>query len=401
MSDPDDLHTRVSGVLGRWPPLPSTWSFSSLREAEECPRRWMLTRASYPAIWEHRGYPPRPALSALVGDVLHRALESILVALQEHGCPSSSGPAAISALKDLGGYSEVIRLAIAATVDPLRGNPRLEGSLPHLQASLLRRLPEIRQRVQSMTSRLGAEAAPMTTSAIDHGHDRLPLTAGSHAEVELQAPDLRFTGRADLITLRASECVITDYKSGRDDPHHEEQLRIYALLWRHDVVLNPHSLPVTQLILAYPTHSETLAPPSAPELAALEQQLLERMQAADTSLKLRPPLAHPAPAICEHCSVRHLCDDYWVAQTKASWSKPVTDPIVDCAVTIDRQNGPRSWLVTLDPTAATALLQTATENVAFSAGQRLRLLAVVVDRDEESETPTLRLTNSSEYFSLL
>ena len=47
------------GLLGRWPEPPKFWSFSSLREAKACPRRYALSRATYSEIWDKRGYPDR------------------------------------------------------------------------------------------------------------------------------------------------------------------------------------------------------------------------------------------------------------------------------------------------------------------------------------------------------
>ncbi len=60
MNERGGFDTGVQDSSGRWPDLPRAWSYSSLKEAEECPRRWMLRRASYPQIWARQGYPPRP-----------------------------------------------------------------------------------------------------------------------------------------------------------------------------------------------------------------------------------------------------------------------------------------------------------------------------------------------------
>src|SRR2546426_514135 len=104
----DEFSTTVRGVRGVWPSLPKTWSYSSLAEAEECPRRWMLKRASYPNIWAGKGYPPRPNLPALVGDVVHRVLEMILLAMHSERCASLADPCAANVLRSLSGYSALI-----------------------------------------------------------------------------------------------------------------------------------------------------------------------------------------------------------------------------------------------------------------------------------------------------
>lgn len=53
-----------------WPKAPRCMSFSTLSELEACPRRWALSVADYPHVWEKRGYPPRPQITALEGAVV-------------------------------------------------------------------------------------------------------------------------------------------------------------------------------------------------------------------------------------------------------------------------------------------------------------------------------------------
>lgn len=70
--------TRIEGGDGHWALEPDWFSYSSFRELEACPRRWMLRRASFPAVWDRHGYPEVPYLASLRGDVVHRALEQIV-----------------------------------------------------------------------------------------------------------------------------------------------------------------------------------------------------------------------------------------------------------------------------------------------------------------------------------
>src|SRR4051794_13232546 len=121
----DEFHLSTGGTA-QWPPIPSQWSYSSLRDAEECPRRWALSRASYPSIWERQGYPPRPALAALVGDVVHLVLERVLRALQHRSVDDESG---VAALRQLGGYTSLVRSAIDEQLGALTHNPRMSPRL--------------------------------------------------------------------------------------------------------------------------------------------------------------------------------------------------------------------------------------------------------------------------------
>src|SRR5689334_22506494 len=104
----DTFRTRVRGVCGTWPQVPEFWSYSSLKDAEDCPRRWALARAKYPEIWNRAGYPPTAALPAAVGDVIHRSLDAILQLLHSEGCASIHDPTAVAALRRVGGFSSLI-----------------------------------------------------------------------------------------------------------------------------------------------------------------------------------------------------------------------------------------------------------------------------------------------------
>src|SRR4051812_17115060 len=88
---------------GAWPGLPSTWSFSVLREIESCPRRWALRAAEYPTIWDGAGYPPLLSIRGLEGQVIHEAVKKVAAALSEGGCQSARDGAAVEVLRGLGG----------------------------------------------------------------------------------------------------------------------------------------------------------------------------------------------------------------------------------------------------------------------------------------------------------
>jgi hypothetical protein len=78
MASSDAFHAGDDAGPALWPEPPAWMSHSSLKEAELCPRRWALRRASYPKIWDKPGYPDMPSLPSLIGDVTHDALEKIL-----------------------------------------------------------------------------------------------------------------------------------------------------------------------------------------------------------------------------------------------------------------------------------------------------------------------------------
>jgi hypothetical protein len=361
----------------------------------------MLSRATYPEIWDRGGYPPMPILPALVGDVIHRALELILRSLHSHGCQSLVDPRAVETLKELGGYSKLIESVIDEQMEQLQGNPRAAPQLSALQTALAARVPDIRRRVQGIITRTKLEPSSGDTHIAEVSH-RLPLAPGSYPEVELRAPELRFAGRADLVTVTESGCNITDYKTGAQHDHHFDQLRTYALLWSQDSELNPRQLPTECLVVAYVTHETVVDGPGEAELNILAKQLKLRIDAADKQLRLRPPPARPSPTMCRLCGVRHLCEDYWeiVAPGKVLAASPDTVDFTDCEVVVESRNGPRSWIVRAEPGHEQALLRTDTESAGFGSGDRVRLLNLALGGDDDSGTATLTLTRASETFVL-
>ena len=250
MIDHDWFSVGVEGSDGIWPALPQAWSYSSLRDASECPRRWALSRASYPDLWSQRGYPPRPVLPALIGDVVHSVLETLIRSFRERDCTSLGDPKVVAVLKQLGGYTKLAQQGIDERLQRLTGNPRVGPDRIELLRTALRvKVPEIRQHVQTLIARshFAADTQPGEASAGGRG----PLSAGLYPEVEVRAPELRLIGRADILAITETGCEITDYKTGSSDPHHVDQVRLYALIWSQDKELNPQSQLATRLILAY------------------------------------------------------------------------------------------------------------------------------------------------------
>lgn len=84
---------------------PNYWSYSSLKEIGECPRRYALERASYPDLWVGRGYPSLPTAPALFGNVVHGALEIVVKALTQAGVDSPQTLQATEVLRRLGGLT--------------------------------------------------------------------------------------------------------------------------------------------------------------------------------------------------------------------------------------------------------------------------------------------------------
>ncbi len=400
----DHFQTAVRGVGGTWPLAPGFWSYSSLGNAEECPRRWMLSRADYGDLWDGPGYPPRPTLAALTGSVVHRCLELLLTTFQAQGCMSVTDPSAVEAIRGLGGYSKLVNSVITEELAALQGNPRAIELVATLERQLVKKVPHIRERAQLAISCAQLMADHHGSEIRSDAATRTGITPGSHAEVELRADELRLLGRADLITVGETGCTIMDYKTGTPSDHHAEQLRLYGLLWTQDREINPDQIPIERLVVSYATHDEVVDVPSDAELETLADQISVRIEATEEQLALRPLPANPDPEICEFCDVRHLCDDYWVTVCSTLGAEPAVSSgdFVDCEGEVTRQNGPRSWVLELEGESNSALLRTLTERPGFAVGDYVRLLGVAartVQEDGVSQR-VLTMTSFTESFQL-
>jgi hypothetical protein len=310
-------------------------------------------------------------------------------------------------MKGLGGFTSLIASSIEQRMTTLEGNPRVKDHVGNLRQALLLRLPDMRQRVQSVVSMTEmlprSPDAPLVTKQLDA---TTPLTEGSYAEVQLEVPEIGWTGRADLVTIRSSGCEIMDYKTGLREDDHANQLRTYALLWNRDAKLNPSGSRAARLTLRYPFGDEEVPAPAEAELLAIERDLLDRTERGAIELAMRPPPARPAADTCKGCSVRHLCPEYWdfLGTGSQAINRDASElQFVDVEVKVLRRHGPRSWLVECErgvAPGATAILRTTLESTTFPVGGRRRVLNAAIGRDDDAGLLVLTQTSVSEMFPL-
>ncbi|MBC9937034.1 MULTISPECIES: PD-(D/E)XK nuclease family protein [unclassified Leucobacter] len=392
------LDTSVESAVAVLSDPPTHWTYSGLKEVETCTLRYSLATANYPGLWNGYGYPRRPSASAIFGDVVHDALEQIVRILVAAGCTSSSSPEAVSALRQVGGYSAVVTDVLHRRLQGLEGNPRLSAARrEQLQRQLVDRIPEVRSEVQGHLSRMTLVPRRARAATSTRWRERRALGPGSYAEVSLQAEGVRIKGRLDLLTI-TPECVeIVDYKTGAEDPSHLDQLRFYGALWGQDKVANVRQTPLGKLTVAYPNADVTIEAPDQPDLDALSELIKERVREADERLQARIPVATTGTH-CLRCPVRSICAAYWATMTEnplgispGSW--------FDFEGIVGSRNGVKSWWM-LNPSTLkpTLLLRTTSMQTTIAEGQRLRLLSIRRDDDPEVQTIVATLTVSSEIF---
>ena len=374
-----------------WPAAPSDMSVTACAQIEQCPRRWALSTADYPDVWNGRGYPPALQVATLAGSVVHLAIEIILKRITRAGLSSVSDPAAPQVLRELGGFTRLVEDCVGRILGRYVDNPRAGAQMEHARRTLRGQVPQMRVRVQSMLSRLRLPNAPSAVAAATSPPDgpprRLPLKNGIHPEVEVRAQSIRWKGKLDLLAVGPDSCTITDFKTGMPDEAHKVQVRAYAVMWRLDDELNPSGRLADRLVLAYEGQDVDVSPPGAPEIEDLSRDMVARRQAAEGALATRPPPARPDIETCRYCNVRQLCDAYW-----ASANPFVSDDgrFGDVELRIVRRHGPTSWdavvLRARDlPEKAPALLRLP-DHGELAKGAKVRVLNGALVRDPEDNT---------------
>lgn len=399
----------VATVPPSWPSPPEDMTVTAFEEINSCARRWALSTADYPGLWQGRGYPPKLQVHAVKGSTVHMAVETITKKLILAGCPSVQDPSATNVLKELGGYTKIITDCIQRVLKRFADNPRALRLLDSAERNLRGQTSDLRMHVQSILARLrlpplaGAHERSRPTA----DKTRRPLAIGAYPEVELRAQRIRWKGRADLLVLTPEKCEITDFKTGAPDEMHGFQMQIYALLWSLDEELNPNHRLVSRLILAYSTGDIEIETLSEDRLRAFETDLLERRKTAEGALLAEPPTARPTVENCRYCGVRHLCDVYWIHNKSTRDPEPGLDVrFSDAQLRIVRRHGPLSFDAVLETTAGIGLDRPALLRVQNSldlqSGGRFRILdaGIAVDPDNPAQPMIVTLTMFSEIFAV-
>lgn len=402
-----------------WPDPPKMVSFSVMSDIEECPRRWALSHASYPGIWDRSGYPRRVGYGNARGDIVHSAVERLVKTLIESGCSTLRSKEAVTQIKNLGGFTRIVDLATETFIQEQRRNPRMENTLQDLERRLAKETHSHKSLVQEMLVRIEFEGR--SPEAVIEGKrgdsdktetSRRPLGLGSHSEVFLRSDDIGWMGIADLITIGTDLCEIRDFKTGGEEDYHQDQLRTYAALWHQDKLLNPASRVANQLTLSYPGRDYQIPPPTIPEINQISADLTQRGDAARLALAENPSKAIPSAANCQWCSVKHLCDEYWLESTQKSifGEAEESNRYIDSQVHLDDRTDSLLWQGTADcagnldkGTRVTVMLQTPDENL--QVGQTIRILGSMTrgsnnTNNQDDGPPLIEFVSSTERFML-
>ena len=383
------FETRISGVRGEWPAPPAKWHFSALKDVEACPRRWALSNATYSGLWDGRGYPRRPSLAALTGRVVHRSAESILHSLASAGCKGLEDPASAVVLRDLGGISGVVHLQLEAELHELQPNPRAARMSDSLKRYMTEHVPSMRTTVQQLM-RSVERISPRQQRALPAPYQPSRLSPGTYPEQVVEDDALPFMGVIDLLEVTEDGAEITDFKSGSPEVAHEEQIRCYSALWRHDRARNPEGRPAMRLRIAYPSGSIDLALDGVDD-EATRDSLRTRISLATEALGREGPDASPSPDNCQYCSVRHLCNEYWESGTNEARTNTF-----DLELEVQELRTANSATVQLPRNSSNATILGQIDGI--GPGDRVRALELYRSVDEDTAEVRLRAGPQSELF---
>lgn len=376
---------------------PQLWSYSSLKEIELCPRLYVLSHAYYPELWDGHGYPEAPNSASMFGDVVHDSLERIIRALVNKGCMSTIGAEAVAVMRELGGFSEIIKTMLTRRLAKIDGNPRVDGPRrDRLKDQLEHRIPEAREEVQRYLQRM--KLMPIETEGLGGGggRSRYARNGGSYTEATLQIDALRVFGRVDVLTVGAESVDITDYKTGIEDESHIDQLLFYAVLWDQDEVSNANKVPLGRLTLSYPNREISIDAPEVDELRAMVNAIGPRVAAADELVNASEAAANTGEH-CGFCPVRTLCSAYWSITPDPALLEDGAWFDIE-GVVRERGGLKHWWLQYSGRRSGTLLLRTTSAHQAFVTGQRIRLLGLRRDVDPDSDAIVATSTQYSEVF---
>lgn len=394
-----------------WHTPPEWMNFHYLVRAERCPRSAALRHATYSQLWNRRGYPDKPSLPALAGMVMHRAIARIVRALADSGIGSFEDPRSVAILKSLGGYSKVIAESVTDVFQSLAGNPRFALVSSSSLSRLNNRLPAIREQVQLQLSRLKWKLQPPPTDLTEDldtdtvAGDRVPLEQGTHFEVELRHPGIKWRGFADLIEFRDDLCRIEDFKSGEPLDDHLLQLQIYGLLWCHDQELNPTKTAVDKLVICYP-NGNRIVPYDNKSGSRLAQELQARTKAVRKAVSGSESQANLDAERCPKCDVRHLCSAYWTKDRPASVdASPERVELDDIQLVLRSRKGQNTWLAECQlsnhvPVGSTVLLRWTPKEFAVLdqslPGSEVRLSGALISYSEDARLQIVSCSTMSD-----
>ena len=373
------------------------WSASTLKEVEECPKRFALRRASFPEIWSRTGFPNRISTAQVKGIVVHEVVSKIMNSLQN----SSELPeiSVLTFLKERGGYLELLKITLEKELLLASSNPRARLMVESIKQEILSDLSELRSQVQYFVKE-SINKVPRVSSSVDNVElNDISYTTFQippiNSEYKIVDSEFPIEGYLDLLLTNEDIDHIIDYKTSKTiHDEYWDQLSLYAWLWnRSSKNLRKGDCRVEVISGANLSESRVI---KIEDLPSIQMNVTNRIQSAEQSIT-GEIAAKPSIESCRYCSVKVLCNPYWNMNenqsTESKWA--------DIRIRTMGSLGGNAWSVSIlsDDTPAMLVLGDRDDG-SIEIGQELRLLNAYKNEDEEAGV-VIRLSQNSEIFRVV
>ena len=303
---------------------PAYYSHTGLTQIESCPRRWWLLHSKYDPLVGR--YPEPVAPGAMIGSIVHSALERFSVEFSRSGL--SEETSGLREFRRQFPIREIVRERRKQFLEEARDNPRAQLAVLEANVSvdvcisvfkdLVRRsygepALESNAAVKDAESKSEAPVAPQKTTADGYSAWRDVPCPAVLPEVMLKLEDPPVHGKIDLVITGTDGDTLIEFKTGEPWPEHQRQSALYSFLWW---AVTGRFACERQLL--YPNQNIVkLRGMSQVELKEEGIALNERVTRAKQELSRTPPSVRIEADRCRSCTVRQLCEEYWTANATA------------------------------------------------------------------------------------
>jgi hypothetical protein len=373
------------------------WSSSTLKEVEECPKRFALRRASFPEIWSRAGFPNRISAAQVKGIVVHEVVSMIMKSVQNSS--ELAEKSVMSFLKERGGYLELLKFILEKELLSANSNPRAELMVEAIKREILADLSELRGQVQYFVKE-SINKLPTASSRVENEEiNEMPSTTFQilpiNSEYKIVDSEFPIEGYLDLLLTNENIDHIIDYKTSKTiHDEYWDQLSLYSWLWyRSAKNLRKGDCRIEVISGANLSESRVI---KIEDLPAIQMNVLDRIKNAELSIT-GEIVAKPSMDSCKFCAVKVMCNPYWSMNenqsTEAKWS--------DMRIRTIGNLGGNAWSVSILSDGTPAMLIVGDrDDGSIEIGQELRLLNAYKNEDEETGV-VIRLSQNSEIFRVL
>ncbi len=373
------------------------WSASTLNEIEECPKRFVLRRASFPEIWSRAGFPNRISAAQVKGIVVHEVVSMIMNSVQNSS--ELAEKSVMLFLKERGGYLELLKMILDKELILANSNPRADLMVESIKREILADLSELRGQAQYFVKE-SIDKLPTARSRVQNQDiNEIPFTTFQiqpiNSEYKIVDSEFPIEGYLDLLLTNEDIDHIIDYKTSKTiHDEYWDQLSLYAWLWyRSAKNLRKGDCRIEVISGANLSESRVV---KIEDLPVIQMRVLDRIKNAELSLS-GEIAAKPSTDSCRFCAVKVMCNSYWNINenqsTEAKWS--------DMRIRTIGNLGGNAWSVLILSEDTPAMLIVGDrDDGSIEIGQELRLLNAYKNEDEETGV-VIRLSQNSEIFRVL